>query len=124
MKEHPRFKGREGLEQVAEKIRDAVMSDIDSTIKQFDVVNDEDLEHPLVRYGMSFVAEAAMVKVLFPLMTSAAGGERSFSVYGNTHTKKRNRMNAAKLDSLVRLRNEHKSTQAPQRVYTVQVQVA
>jgi Ran GTPase-activating protein (RanGAP) involved in mRNA processing and transport len=45
-----------------------------------------------------------MAKALFPLMTSAAGGERSFNVYGSTHTKKRNRLGAAKLDSLVRVK--------------------
>ena len=37
-------------------------------------------------------------------MTSAAAGERCFSVYGGTNTKKRNRMPGPTLDKMVRVR--------------------
>lgn len=62
------------------------------------------LLHPLKYYGLRHQAEAVMAKALFPLMTSAAGGERSFNVYGSTHSKKGNRMGNAKLDAVVRVR--------------------
>jgi hypothetical protein len=60
--------------------------------------------HPLNFHSFGYGAENVMAKALFPLMTSAAGGERSFSVYGATHTKKRNRLGAHVLDSLARVK--------------------
>jgi len=62
-------------------------------------------------YALKMTGEAVLLKVLFPLLTSAAGGERTFNVYGSIHTKKRNKLGPEKLDSLARVKHNTKQLQ-------------
>jgi len=67
-------------------------------------MTDDVLAHPMLYHALNNSVVALMATVLFSLPCSAAGGERAFSVYGATHTKKRNRMANDKLDDLAKLR--------------------
>eukprot|EP00957_Ditylum_brightwellii_P052583 3986970-Ditylum_brightwellii.AAC.1 len=48
--------------------------------------------------------EAIMALTISPFMASAAGGERSFSVYNEVHTKERDRLGDDKLDCVAQIR--------------------
>lgn len=60
-------------------------------------------QHPLACCLWDHSALGLFAKHLFPLPASAAGGERSFNVYGSIHTKKRNRLGNDKLDTLAKV---------------------
>jgi len=65
------------------------------------------LEHPISFFDCSTM-EGLFAQVLFRLPASAAGGERSFNVYSDVHSKKRNRMGGEKLDKMVQIRMNSK----------------
>eukprot|EP00957_Ditylum_brightwellii_P153595 11689478-Ditylum_brightwellii.AAC.1 len=80
-------------------------STMTSEIAQFLVGQDDTetpqascLSHPLSFYALMPIVEAIMALTIFPFMASAAGGELSFSVYNEVHTKKCNRLGNDKLD--------------------------
>ena len=60
--------------------------------------------HPLKQSQFKIDTESLMIQLLFRFPTSAAGGERCFSVYGGLHTKERNKLSAETLDQLVFVR--------------------
>mmetsp|Transcript_6553 Transcript_6553/g.10330 ORF Transcript_6553/g.10330 Transcript_6553/m.10330 type:complete len:157 (+) Transcript_6553:375-845(+) len=76
--------------------------------------------HPLRFYRFKFTPYAIMANHIFRLPSSAAGGERSFNVYGSTHTKKRNRLGAQKLDNLAIVKVNTKQLERNTHYYNVE----
>lgn len=60
--------------------------------------------HPLMAAAAESGTLASLQSAVAVLPASAAGGERSFSVYGKVHTALRNKMRADKLDKMVMVR--------------------
>jgi hypothetical protein len=90
-------------EEAAAEIARGMEVEPDTNVKELSEFPDR-VQHPLKFYRYKHTADAVLAKAVFPLMSSAAGGERSFNVYGSTHTKKRNRLGADKLDALARVK--------------------
>ena len=72
-------------------------------------------KHPLGCCLWDYSALGLFARHIFSLPASAAGGERSFNVYGSIHTKKRNRLSGQMLDTLAKVKmntNQLKRRQA------------